>query len=81
MPEETPLQRRDKAMFALWVMTGARASALATLRIKHVDLVEGLIFQDGREVGSCEEERLLGVGWEGDGDEVDGEGDVEEEQI
>lgn len=50
MPEETPLQRRDKAMFALWVMTGARASALATLRIKHVDLIQELVFQDGREV-------------------------------
>ena len=50
MPETSRLERRDKALFALWVMTGARAGALASLRIQHVDLVEGLIYQDAREV-------------------------------
>lgn len=50
MPEETAADRRDKALFALWVMTGARAGALASLRIHHVDLVENVIYQDGREV-------------------------------
>ena len=50
MPAQTIVERRDRALFALWVMTGARASALASLRIKHVNLIDGLIFQDGREV-------------------------------
>lgn len=50
MPADTRIERRDKAIFALWVMTGARAGALASLRVQHVDLIEGLIFQDGREV-------------------------------
>ncbi len=52
MPTETRVNRRDRALFALWVMTGARSKALSTLRLKHVDLVEGLIFQDGREVAT-----------------------------
>ncbi len=52
MPKETILNRRDRALFALWVMTGARVKALSTLRIKHVDLVEDVVFQDAREVGT-----------------------------
>ena len=50
MPDATPVQRRDKALFALWVMTAARASALASLRTKHVNMIDDVIFQDGREV-------------------------------
>lgn len=52
MPEATVIERRNKAMFALWVMTAARAGALASLRLKHVDLVENVIYQDGREVAT-----------------------------
>ncbi|WP_424929521.1 tyrosine-type recombinase/integrase [Amaricoccus tamworthensis] len=50
MPEDTEIERRDKAMFALLVLTGARDGAAATLRLKHVDVVEGMVFQDAREV-------------------------------
>lgn len=50
MPAGTRIERRDKAIFTLWVMTGARAGALASLCVQHVDRIEGLIFQDGREV-------------------------------
>ncbi|MEM7493483.1 MAG: site-specific integrase [Pseudomonadota bacterium] len=50
MPQETVVDRRNRAMFALWVMTGARAGALASLRVQHVDLIEGVVYQDGREV-------------------------------
>ena len=50
MPESNEIERRDKAIFALLMMTGARDSALASLCLKHVDLVEDMIFQDGREV-------------------------------
>ena len=49
-PEDTERQRRDKAIFGLLMLTGARAAALASLRMAHVDIVEGSIFQDGREV-------------------------------
>ncbi len=50
MPESTEVESRDKAIFALIMLTGARDGAIASLRLKHVDLVEGVIFQDGREV-------------------------------
>ena len=52
MPSDTDIQRRDKAAFALLMLTGARDSALASLRLQHVDLVERLIFQDGRTVNT-----------------------------
>lgn len=50
MAERTELQRRDKAMFAFLMITGARASATASLRLKHINLIDGYVFQDGREV-------------------------------
>lgn len=52
MPADNEVERRDRAIFALLVLTGARDTALASLRICHVDLVEGKIFQDGRQVAT-----------------------------
>src|SRR6056297_2516031 len=52
MSEGDDVERRDKAIFSLFMMTGARAGALTSLRLGHVDLVEGLIFQDGRDVNT-----------------------------
>jgi len=46
------IQRRDKAMFAFVMITGARAGAVASLRLKHINLVDGLVFQDGRDVNT-----------------------------
>jgi hypothetical protein len=31
-------------------MTGARDSAIASMKLKHVDLAAGCVFQDAREV-------------------------------
>ena len=50
MPSATLIDRRNRAGFALLMLTGARDSALTSLRLKHVDLIEGQIFQDAREV-------------------------------
>ena len=50
MPEGDEVERRDKAIFAFLMLTGARDGAAASLRLKHIDLVEGSVFQDGREV-------------------------------
>jgi integrase len=50
MPEGTTIKRRNKAIFALLMLTAARDSALASLRLCDVDLVEGVLFQDGRYV-------------------------------
>ena len=50
MAVQNDLQRRDKAIFAFLVITGARIGAVSSLRLKHVNLVDGYVFQDGREV-------------------------------
>lgn len=33
-------------------MTGARDGAVASLKIKHINLFDGLVFQDGRDVNT-----------------------------
>jgi integrase/recombinase XerD len=50
MPSATDIAKRDRALVALALMTGARDDALASLRLGHVDLEAGLIQQDAREV-------------------------------
>lgn len=50
MPEGSEIQRRDKAVFAFLMITGARVGAISSLRLKHINLVDGFVFQDGREV-------------------------------
>lgn len=49
MPEATQIERRNKALFAFLMITGARDGAIASLRLKHIDLVEGVVYQDARE--------------------------------
>lgn len=50
MPGATALQRRDKALFAFLMLTGARDGAIASMRLKHVDMVQGCVYQDARDV-------------------------------
>jgi integrase len=50
MSEQAEMQRRDKAIFAFLMITGARDGAVASLRLKHINLVDGFVYQDGREV-------------------------------
>jgi len=52
MPGETDIQRRDKAIVAFTIVTGARDAAIASLRLKHVDLATRSVFQDGREINT-----------------------------
>ncbi len=52
MPNETPTQKRDKAIFALLCLTGIRVGALISLKINHVDLVEKSVTQNPREVAT-----------------------------
>ena len=52
IPEGDKYQMRDKALFAFLMLTGARISAVATLRLKHINLFDGHVFQDGREVAT-----------------------------
>lgn len=50
MPATTDLERRDRALIALAMLTGARDGALASLKLKHVDLAQRRLDQDARDV-------------------------------
>lgn len=50
MPSETVLERRDRAVFALLMMTGIRDNAAASLLLGHVDIDRQMILQDLRSV-------------------------------
>ena len=52
MPRASEFDRRDKALFAFFMLTGARVGAVASLRLKHVDLFDGKVFQDPRDVNT-----------------------------
>lgn len=50
MPEATDIELRNKALFAFIMLTGARDGAVASLRLKHINMVDGCVYQDAREV-------------------------------
>ena len=50
MPADSAIQRRDRALIAFTLLTGARDSATASLKLKHVNLALGYVEQDAREV-------------------------------
>lgn len=50
MPFVTQIERRNRALIAFTLLTGARDSAIASMKLKHVDLVARCVHQDAREV-------------------------------
>jgi integrase len=50
MPAGSEIERRNRALVAFTLLTGARDSAIASMKLKHVDLKEGCVYQDAREV-------------------------------
>ncbi len=50
MAEGSEIERRNKALFAFFMLTGARDGAVASLRLKHINLIDGCVYQDAREV-------------------------------
>jgi integrase len=50
MSSETGIQRRDRAVIALTILTGARDGAIASMKLRHVDIERGVVYQDAREV-------------------------------
>lgn len=50
MPANTEIERRNRALIAFTLLAGARDSAIASLKLKHVDLIGGCVNQDAREV-------------------------------
>ncbi|MFA7269471.1 MAG: site-specific integrase [Sterolibacterium sp.] len=50
MPAESAIQRRDRALIAFTLLTGARDKAITSMKLKHVNLAAGCVEQDAREV-------------------------------
>jgi len=49
MPTDTDIERRDRAVIAFTLLSGARDSAIASMCLKHVDLARRRVFQDPRD--------------------------------
>ena len=50
MPKETEIKKRDHALVAFTILSGARDRAIISFRLKHIDIERGMIEQDPREV-------------------------------
>lgn len=50
MPFAKPIDKRNRAIVAFFLLTAARVGAVISARMGHVDIVEQLFFQDARDV-------------------------------
>jgi integrase len=50
MPATTEIEKRDRALIAFTILTGARDGAIASFKFRHIDIAAGTINQDAREV-------------------------------
>jgi integrase len=50
MPAETDIECRNRALVAFALLTGARDGAIASMKLKHVDLITNNVYQDARQV-------------------------------
>lgn len=50
MSGSSEIERRNRALIAFTLLTGMRDRAIASLKLRHIDLIEGCVIQDAREV-------------------------------
>ncbi len=50
MPSQSAIERRNLSLIAFTLLTGARDNAIASMKLKHLDVVGNSVFQDAREV-------------------------------
>lgn len=50
MPTNTLIEKRNRALMAFTILTGARDSAIASFKLKHIDLLSCSVQQDARDV-------------------------------
>jgi integrase len=50
MPAATDIDLRNRALVAFTILTGARDGAIASFKLRHIDIIEGKVDQDAREV-------------------------------
>jgi integrase len=49
-PYQTDIERRNRALIAFTILSGARDDAIASMRLRHVDLQRRTVFHDARTV-------------------------------
>lgn len=52
MPCSTVIEQRDRALIAFTLLTGARDAAIASMKIKHIDVLAKRVLQDARDVNT-----------------------------
>jgi hypothetical protein len=52
LANETEIEKRDRALVAFTILSGARDRAIVSFRLKHIDIERGLIEQDSRSAPS-----------------------------
>jgi len=52
LPFATVLEKRNRALIAFTLLTGMRDKAIASLKIKHINLEDDVVFQDARDVNT-----------------------------
>src|SRR5258706_14817601 len=52
MPAGSEIGQRNRALIAFTLLTSARDGAIASLKLKHIDMIEGKLDQDAREVNT-----------------------------
>ena len=52
MPIGSDIEKRNRALIAFMLLQGARDNAIASMRLKHIDLVDSKILQDARQVST-----------------------------
>jgi len=50
MPSNTEIEKRNRALIAFTILTGARDNAIASAKLSHINLEENSFYQDAREV-------------------------------
>jgi integrase len=50
MPAGSEIERRNRAVLSFTIVTGARDGAIASFKLKHIDITEGRLDHDAREV-------------------------------
>jgi integrase/recombinase XerD len=58
MPTSTLIEQRNRALFAFTILTGMRDSAIASLKLKHLNLESELVRQDPNEVNTKFSKRI-----------------------
>lgn len=58
MPFKTEVEKRNKALMSLLLLSGARISALISLKIKHINLKKNVVLQHPKEVKTKKELEL-----------------------